>query len=505
MRKIGSIFSLLTVSAGLVAALGCGPPPKPVALVQAPPPPPPPDVQVARPVDPQLVDLTGTPGSTAVLAGVAGDVTVRIRVEARAMPRTQRPPLNLGLVIDTSGSMAGQAIDDARAAAIALVDQLEPGDRLAVVVFHSRTEILVPSLIISKANVADIKARLGAMQATGTTDMGNGLAVGLQQVEANYRQDGLNRVVLLGDGVPNDPSALAGLAQRAASEKITMTMLGLGVDYDETLMAALAQQTGGTFRYLDDSTKVAQAFEQEITRMTRVVARGIMLRLQAGPGVVIKSVSGQPGQTGTALAFGLGDLSENERRDLVVRLSAPGRKAGATVELLDAQLSFEDMVAGAGALERHSFVGVRAGDARDVAAGADDEVMRLAARAALAEAVLAAIATARAGQVPEARGILTRAAREAAAALKLRDDPELRAKLAELPALEQSLPTLAPPQEVAQPTAADTTGPTKPGRKKLPQPSPTPQPEPPTTAPSIIKGASSDAAETLSNPRPTSN
>jgi len=58
----------------------------------------------------------------------------------------------------------------------------------------------VPSLIISKSNVADIKARLGAMQATGTTDMGNGLAVGLQQVESNYRQDGLNRVVLLGDG-----------------------------------------------------------------------------------------------------------------------------------------------------------------------------------------------------------------------------------------------------------------------------------------------------------------
>lgn len=355
--------------------------------------------------DPGAIALEATPGNRFVPAGQRSQLVTRLQVIARAIDTLHRPPVNLTLVIDTSGSMDGRPIEDARAAGLALLDTLHDGDFLAMVTFDSRAEVLVPSTRIDSETRATVRARVTAMQARGTTAMAEGLRAGLVEASRNFQANGINRIVLLGDGVPNDATEIEAMAQVAGSRSIAITTLGLGADYNETLMGHIAQLSGGRFHYVDDSSRVAAMFRDEVLRLQRTVARNAVVTLTPGPDVTIDSIGGAtPQRAGNSVTVPLGDLSEGERRDVIVRVSLPSRRNGAAVEVIDAQLNFADALQEAGGLERRAFIGVRA-NADDAAreAGRDPEVERAAARVSLAEVTLAAIREAREGQVEQAR------------------------------------------------------------------------------------------------------
>jgi Ca-activated chloride channel family protein len=280
--------------------------------------------------------------------------------------------VNLGLLVDTSGSMEGKAIIDARAASLALVASLAPEDRISIVVFDSKAEVLLPSTRLADADRKDLEKKIHGMKATGTTDMAAGLRLSIEEVTKNLQREGVNRVVLVGDGVPNDDRDVLPLVAKATAQGISVTALGLGNDYDETLMGRIAQQSGGRFFYVEDSAKVASFFAEEVTRLHKVVARHAVLELHPGPGV---SVMGVVGRTFTGLERGvavqLGDLSLDEQAEVVVELASAASKDGANVEVLDAVLRFEDGVGGAQREER-IFVGARS--TQDVASIAQGHV-----------------------------------------------------------------------------------------------------------------------------------
>ncbi|MCZ7685150.1 MAG: VWA domain-containing protein [Sandaracinaceae bacterium] len=158
--------------------------------------------------DPQLVVLEGQLGNEFVSAGEAAMIVSRVRVTTRAIENAPRPPINLALVVDTSGSMQGAPIDDARDASLALLDTLGPEDRLAVIAFSSETEVLLPSTRLGGADMRDLRRRISRMEARGTTDLAGGLRVGLEELVRNFEPEGINRLVLLSDGVPNDPTPI---------------------------------------------------------------------------------------------------------------------------------------------------------------------------------------------------------------------------------------------------------------------------------------------------------
>lgn len=397
--------------------------------------------------DPEVVSLEGALANRFVTAGEETVLVSRLRIVAGTAPDARRPRINLALVVDTSGSMEGEAIEQAREASRSLLDQMRPGDRLAVVTFDSRTEVLLPSTEIDGGRLDELRDRIGQMVARGTTDLAGGLRLGLEEVVRHYDATGINRVVLLSDGVPNDASTVAALSQAAGERHIAITALGLGLEYDETLLASIAQSSGGRFHFIEEPSAVAAVFRDEVLRLERMVARAAVVEITPGPGVTLDGVvAGQWSGSGSAIRVAIGDIAEGEVRDILVRLRVNPRRAGSSIEAIDATMSFDDALEEAGRLERRLYLGARATeDEAELAAGRDASVERDAARLMAAAQTVQAIEIARAGEIERAREILAAAERQAATIATSTGDTRLAAQAEQMHVLESALPAMAPP------------------------------------------------------------
>ncbi len=393
--------------------------------------------------DPHLVELAVEPTADRVLAEQVGELAVRIRVSAAKLPPGERPPLDLALVLDTSGSMEGEAIEAEKQAARDLVARLTPRDRVSLVIFHSTAEVLVPATPVTDAARQQLAKAIDGITARGTTDLASGLALGIQQAQAGRVQGSIDRIVLLGDGVPNDPAPIPGLVAQAVSLHLSITTLGLGVEFDPELLGKIATDTGGRYHYLDEPAQVAGVFEDELLKMRQVIGKNLALNLVAGPGVILEPMGGfQP--MGNGLYAVLGDLTAGEIVDVVVPLRVAGRRDGATVELLDATLTFEDATMGAGALRRNGFAKVKSdADPAAVAASVKTAIAIARDRARANSAILDAIAHARAGDLAGAKAIVETAIAATRAALNEHQDPDLQRDLEKLELLRTDLPELA--------------------------------------------------------------
>lgn len=437
--------ALATIVLATLALAGCAARPAPIAtpehtLTAAKPEPLPPQANVE-----DLVAFDAKASNRFLRERDGGSVLIRLHLTAKSLPHATRPPINLGLVVDTSGSMEGNAINDARNACLSLLDTLSVGDRLALVAFDSEAHVLLPSTLLSKENMDEVRGRIAAMKARGTTDLAGGLSVGLSEMMKSFQTSGVNRMVLVSDGVPNEESPILPLARQARQQGISITSLGLGLDYNETLISMIATESGGKYHYMRDSSMVASVFRDEVLRLSQVVGRGATLTLSPGPGVMIEDVVGLSwSRVGNKAQVVIGDFSEGDERDIVVRLAAPARRAGSVVELVDAALGFQDALSGGRMLSTSAFVSARSSnDADEIDAARDRDVERVSARVALADKIVRAVGAARGGDLRSALAILDAAEKEAKLSQKELSDAELDEKLKSLPALRQSLPVLA--------------------------------------------------------------
>jgi Ca-activated chloride channel family protein len=403
-------------------------------------------------VDPKLIDMTAEATMGLLAASSANELGVRILISAHDLADAKRPPLNLGLVLDTSGSMDGDAIVALRSSAKALVDKLREGDRLSIVIFHSHADVLVPSVVIDGHNRTGIDHAIDGIVATGTTDLQGGLAAGLSQVVTHQLPVGINRLVLLSDGVPNVATALPQVLASIHQYGISVTSLGFGADYDTNLMTQIARDTGGNFHYLEKPEEVAAVFDDELTKMTTVVGRNLQLALEPGPGVTILPLPGlQVGGDGKVYTT-VGDLAAGETRDLMIPIKVSARAAGSTAELVQATLTFDDVVGNSGRPHRDAFVGVKtSGDAAAVKASIKVglEVARI--RSSAAAAILTAMAMARSGEVAAARQQIALATATVRTAVKtFGKDANLEPLIKQLDDVAHQLAQIVPTQDQLQ-------------------------------------------------------
>jgi Ca-activated chloride channel family protein len=273
--------------------------------------------------------MTAALSGDKVLRGSDGEVFVAVDLATRDSGELARPPINMAIVLDRSGSMKGQKLEQAKAAARGLVGRLGAGDRVSLIQFDDTAQVLVSSTVTDDAGRATAIAAIDGIDDGDNTNIGDALALGRDEVLRVLTDGSVNRVLLLSDGNPTaglkDPNALARIAAEAADRGARITTIGLGLDYNEDLMEEVADSGRGAYYYVRHASDLAVVFDGELKAIQGTVAAKVEVRLEpACPGVEIVEVYGYPTRRdGSAVVVPMPDLSGGERRKVVARLRVP--------------------------------------------------------------------------------------------------------------------------------------------------------------------------------------
>jgi len=294
---------------------------------------------------------TGSLGFTArldqgtLLAGSDEDRFLVISVTAPEPDVGRRMPVDVAMVMDTSGSMSGwHKIAYAKLAAQELVGSLRPGDRFSLVTFSDRARVLLPSQQVGDRS--NILSTIDRIQEGGGTNMYDGISTGLEQLRSGD-EGYVRRLLLLSDGHANvgisDATSLSSLARQASVADVSTSTIGLGLDFNEDLLANMADAGGGSYHFVDQAPQLAAIFEEELYAMTRTVARDVTVRMDLPPGVSVVDTYGYTDTSdGQGWRIYLGDIYAGQERKIVLRLDHPAADAG-TLQLAGVTLDYEDL------------------------------------------------------------------------------------------------------------------------------------------------------------------
>jgi len=327
--RLAAVLLALTVAAGAAARLLETP-------ASTPPPPPPPDLaRTFRAPAAGPVHFAGALEGTAVLAGQDGLVRMELAIGAEdraAAGAPVRVPTDLVVVLDRSGSMMGDKIVHARAAVRALVEALGASDRFALVAYSDGAVPVIP-LSAAGAGRQHWLAAVESILPTGGTNLSSGLDLALAMVDGARAEGRSPRVVLISDGLANqgDPSreGLVARALRAARGEYALSTVGVGADFDEGLMAALADAGTGNFHFLASAEGLGAILAAEFATARETVASGLRVTIEPAAGVSVVDAAGYPlSHAGSLVTFQPGSLFAGQERRIWVTLQVPRSASG---------------------------------------------------------------------------------------------------------------------------------------------------------------------------------
>jgi Ca-activated chloride channel family protein len=419
--------TLLLLAAGGMLAVGA-------LMVGKPPPPAPPPVTdtshtVARSDEPEAtvtlplvtsmpadgaLTLSGKLSGAYVQAGTS-EVFAWLELKARPAEAGRRVPVNLALVLDRSGSMAGQKLADAKRAATELVGRLTAEDRLAFIDYGTDVRML-PSRQVTEDVRRELLQAISELRDSGSTHISGGLSEAARALRPHLTEFRVSRAILLSDGQPTmgmvtEPE-LYGLVRSMRQEGITVSALGVGTDFQEQLMRGMAEQGGGFSGFIDDSARLAEVFSRELDQATRTVARGVELRLELPPEVQAVEVMGVPStRQGSLLTVPLYDLAGAQSVRVVAKLTLKAASTTGTLGVLGASAHYVDVARDTAAQTGLQLTARLTDDAAVVRANLDRDVRVHATRALGTQHMLAAAEEMKRGNRQAARGLLDNARR----------------------------------------------------------------------------------------------
>lgn len=220
----------------------------------------------------------------------------------KAEKTSSRPPLNISLVIDRSGSMSGDKLDYTKKAVDFVIDNVESSDMISIVQYDDKVNVVSETDFVK--DKAGLHSKVSQIRAGGSTNLSGGMLEGYNQVK-NGRNEGVldkiknlvgvatqanregfvNRVLLLSDGLANvgvtDLTQLQAIAQKKfREEQIGLSTFGVGADFNEELMTNLAEYGGANYYFIEKPDNIPQIFAKELSGLLAVIAQNTQVSLK---------------------------------------------------------------------------------------------------------------------------------------------------------------------------------------------------------------------------------
>ena len=280
-------------------------------------------------------------------------LTATVDVEPGAQAGAGTNERHILLCLDTSGSMDGAKLDQAREGASWVFGLLEPDDYVGVVAFDSDASVVMAPTHWAETSREAAMTRVDELGAGGGTDMYDGLDTARTSLDSlNYRpetDDAVRRILLLSDGKDNshEPDDFRELATDIDQSGIRILSAGIGTDYDDETIRTLGATARGEWTHLESPGDIESFFGAAVEQAQSVVATDAALELDAASGVEVSEVYRalpQAQEVGVEWSANtarvpLPDLAERENQRVVMKIHAPARDELGEATLADVRLT----------------------------------------------------------------------------------------------------------------------------------------------------------------------
>ena len=271
---------------------------------------------------------------------------IRIDLEGIRHQESERTPINIAIVIDKSGSMNGNKLEQAKEAAIMAVERLNEDDYVSIITYSDDVNVLIPSRPVT--DYSEFRRKIRAIRTTGRTALYAGTKRGIDELDHYFDEHRVNRVILLSDGLanvgPSKPSDLERLGQQAAAKGISVTTIGLGLGFNEDLMTKLAYASDGNHAFVRHERDLVDIFNKEFGDVLSVVAQDVIIIIECANGFRPMRVMGRAAKIeGQKVHLKLNQLYAAQEKNIILEIELKEVANAGTTPIADISIDYRSM------------------------------------------------------------------------------------------------------------------------------------------------------------------
>jgi Ca-activated chloride channel family protein len=343
---------------------------------------------------------------TKVLAGGATPMYAELRLAAddtrdRAAIRA---PISLAVVLDTSGSMSGEKIQEGKRSVLRLLADMRDDDEIAVIRYSDTSEMIQPLARVGTVRAA-LARKISELGAGGGTNIPGGLSHGLRSLD-EAAKGRVRRIVLVSDGLDGTRAQSEALARTSFGHGITVSSLGIGLDFDESYMGSVAQNGHGNFAFVKDGASLAGFLKRELEETALTTIENARVRVRLPQNVRFVSALGADARVtsasgGDELELSMGSLFAGDERRVIVELVANTYATVAPADF-DATATWNQVGGATATVTVPRLTVLAVNDASEVEKGRDGAVLANATSAIVSKRQIEATAAYTAGDISRA-------------------------------------------------------------------------------------------------------
>lgn len=215
---------------------------------------------------------------------------VRIALKGRVIEHEKRPQSNLVFLLDVSGSMdSPNKLPLLKRALGLLLEQLNDDDRIAIVVYAGAAGLVLDSTAASERE--KIMRAMNRLQAGGSTNGGQGLALAYQVARDHFIEGGTNRVLLCTDGDFNvgatGTDQMLDLVEKESKAGVELTVLGFGMgNFNDSMLEQISGRGNGNYAFIDTINEARKVLVDQLSGTLVTIAKDVKLQIEFNPAEV---------------------------------------------------------------------------------------------------------------------------------------------------------------------------------------------------------------------------